>query len=454
MIDAVWKIVVVRKDAGMLRFVVSRDDHVYACFPDIAKTPDGTLVCIYRESMGHGPFPFSRIAVRRSLDGGLTWLPRQIIDECVHKEQIVNENRSWLSDDEVRGYEETRARVTESWKNAASINCPRLLCLSDGQLLMIADYAVYIPSAESGYKWVNLIYRSFDSGVTWVGPEDSGISNALVPSLNELHDGRLMSGLARVEQGKMGALAKETQLVFFSDDKGRRWSDPVAIPSESGQDFSEGSFVELDDGTILGILRDDKLGRAYKTLSCDGGQTWKGPFPTQLIGLEGRPKAGRLRSGEICITYRMGVPNEMLALHLMTQEAARHEGISPRVKRKPMPEDFVDVNDPSQPSYMTSYYPGITHVIDIDRSVHRDSGYSGWVQLDSGDIYVVDYINDDAPLAHIRGYLVTRSDCILFPEGDIPWLHPSGQPFLKMTYGMAERQSRANRDRATSSNGS
>ncbi|MDO9464717.1 MAG: sialidase family protein [bacterium] len=427
----------------MIKLIVSRDDHIYECFPDIAMTPDGTLVCIYRESMQHAPFPFSRIAVRRSLDGGRTWLPKQIIDECVSPEKHIDKNRSWLSDDEISGYEESKARITESWKNGASINCMRLLCLSDGQLIMIADYAVHYATGNRDYKWINLIYRSFNSGVTWVGPEDPGISNALVPSLNELRDGRLMLGLARSEQDKKGA-SKEIQLVFFSDDKGKSWSDPVEIPSESGQNFSEGSFVELDDGTILGILRDDNLGRAYKTLSYDGGQTWKGPFPTQLIGLEGRPKTGLLRSGEICITYRMGVPNEMLALHLMTQEAAKHEGASPRVKRQPIPEDWIDVNDSSRPSYMTSYYPGITYVIDIDRSVHRDGGYSGWVQLDSGDIYVVDYINDDAPLAHIRGYIVTRSDCILFPEGDLPWLHPSGQPFVKMTFGMAERQFKAN----------
>ena len=427
----------------MLKMTISRDDHIYECFPDIAMTPDGTLVCIYRESMAHAPFPFSRIAVRRSLDGGRTWLPKQIIDECVHKEQLVNKNRSWMSDDKIRGYEETMARITESWKNGASINCPRLLCLSDGQLLMVADYAVFKSGKENDYRWVNLIYRSFDSGRTWVGPEDPGIPNALVPSLNELRDGRLMLGLAR--QDIKGASARERQLVFFSDDKGKSWSDPAEIPAEAAQNFTEGSFVELDDGTILGILRDDNLGRAYKTLSYDGGQTWKGPFPTQLIGLEGRPKAGLLRSGEICITYRMGVPNEMLALHLMTQEAAKHEGASPRVKRKPMPEDSIDVNDPSQPSYMTSYYPGITYVIDIDRSVHRDSGYSGWIQLDSGDIYVVDYINDDAPLAHIRGYIVTRSDCILFPEGDLPWLHPSGQPFREMTVAMAQQQHLRNR---------
>lgn len=177
-------------------------------------------------------------------------------------------------------------------------------------------------------------------------------------------------------------------------------------------------------------------------LSSDGGLTWKGPWPTKLIGLAGRPKAGVLSTGEVCITYRMDVPNEMLALHLMTQDAARVEGDLAVIPRQPMPEDKpgLDVTDPSQPWYMTSYYPGRTVVLDMDRSVHRDEGYSGWVELPNGDIYVVDYINDDAPLAHIRSYLVNRSDVILFPAGDLPWLHPSWQPFVRMSRAMAERQ--------------
>ena len=39
---------------------VSRNDHIYEAFPDVALTPGGTLVVVYRECMGHGPFPFSR----------------------------------------------------------------------------------------------------------------------------------------------------------------------------------------------------------------------------------------------------------------------------------------------------------------------------------------------------------------------------------------------------------
>lgn len=424
----------------MLKSIVSRDDTLYECFPDLAQTPDGTLVCIYRECMFHAPYPFSRIACRRSLDGGRTWLPKTIVDECVATEERVEADRAWLCDDALRGWRESRERITDPWRIGASINCPRLICLSDGSLFMVADFH---RAADEPHVWSLHGYRSTDAGLTWSGSEDLGIRDMLVPSLNELRDGRLMMGASTLETAPDGH-NDEVQYVFASDNHGRTWSEPVAIPREPGQDFSEGSFVELDDGTLLGILRDDKLGRAYKVLSSDGGQTWRGPFPTQLLGLEGRPKAGLLSTGEVCITYRLDIPNEMLALHLMTQDAARVEGESPMLPRRPMPEDRpgLDVNDPAQPWYMTHYYPGRTLVLDMDRSVHRDGGYSGWVELDSGDILVVDYINDDAPLAHLRSYLVSRSDIMLYPPGDLPWLHPSAQPFVEMSRAMAARQFR------------
>lgn len=420
----------------MIKAVVSRDDRLYECFPDLAQTPDRTLVCIYRECMFHAPYPFSRIACRRSVDGGRTWLPRQIVAEFAAAPEQVESDRQWLCEDALDGYKETRARITEDWKIGTSVNCPRLLCLSDGTLLMVADL-----HSTGEPPWHLLLYRSYDSGATWTGPEDPQIAGVLVPSLTQLRDGRLLLGASTLEYDAAGT-AREVQLVFLSGDQGRTWGEPVATPHEPGQDFSEGSFVELDDGVIVGFLRDDKLGRGYKTISTDGGLTWLGPWPTQLIGLEGRPKAGLLGSGEVCVTYRLDIPNEMLALHVMTQDAARFEGDRPMIPRAPMPEDKPGMHEGQAPWYMTHYYPGRTVVLDMDRSVHRDGGYSGWVELDSGDIYVVDYINDEAPLAHIRSYLVSRSDIILFPPGDLPWLHPSWQPFVRMSQAMAERRFR------------
>ena len=42
--------------------------------------------------------------------------------------------------------------------------------------------------------------------------------------------------------------------------------------------------------------------------------------------------------------------------------------------------------------------------LDLDASSWADSGYTGWVEYERGKFLAVNYINDDAPLAQIRGY--------------------------------------------------
>ena len=51
--------------------------------------------------------------------------------------------------------------------------------------------------------------------------------------------------------------------------------------------------------------------------------------------------------------------------------------------------------------------------LDYDRSPVSDLGYTGWVQFDDGEIYVVNYIVDDAPKAQIRGYSLYESDFVI-----------------------------------------
>ncbi len=51
--------------------------------------------------------------------------------------------------------------------------------------------------------------------------------------------------------------------------------------------------------------------------------------------------------------------------------------------------------------------------IDFDRSSESDTGYSGWVQFEDGEVYIVNYIMDDAPKAQIRGYALRMDDFIL-----------------------------------------
>jgi len=427
----------------VIKLTVSRNDNIYECFPDIARTQDGALVCVYRECMGHAPFPFSRVVLRRSIDDGRNWTDRQILVECVPTPEAIDPCREWLEPDSLAGYEETRARVLEDWQTGSSINCPRLTCLDDGTLFLIADFAEYssLDELPRTVRWTNRIWRSTDSGVTWDGPELADLPEGLVPSVTQLRNGELLVSLSiECPEGE----PKERCFVCRSADGGHTWTDPVFLPDPDCVGLNESSFVELDDGMLAGICRATRADQGYRVFSEDGGRSWCGPFPTHMVNLEGRPRAGLLSSGEVCITYRHGAPNEHLAMHVVAQGGLRQEDKGALIERQPTPADVPSPQDNPPPWYMTHYYPGRTFYIDVDRSVHRDSGYSGWVQLDDGDIYVVDYINDDAPLAQIRGYLVSRSDYILFPKGDLPWLHPSWQPFRNITLAMAERQTRAN----------
>ncbi len=426
----------------MIKLTVSRNDNIYECFPDIAKTPDGTLVCVYRECMWHAPFPFSRLVVRRSFDNGMNWTERRILLECVGDPKAIDEMRDWLPVDAIAGYEETRARLTEKWQVFAGINCSRIIALQDGSVFLISDVYNWDEKAEA-IVWNYRTWRSTDNGATWAGGEIAPTPGGIVPSLLQLKNGDILLGCVNNEKENLS-------LVRRSSDNGATWSEAVVIPHTDDSLPDEVSFVELDDGTIVGFGRNNMAERAHrpsaaaKVISYDGGKTWAGPFDTWLVGCEGRPKAGLLHSGEVCITYRCGMPNEALAMHVMSQDAAKSEDKAAIVERMPTPEDIpakkASEKGEERPWYMTSYYPGRTVILDMDRSVHRDAGYSGWVQLYNGDIYVVDYINDDAPLAHIRGYIVSRSDIILFPEGDLPWLHPSSQPFRAITQAMTRQQ--------------
>lgn len=96
----------------MQKTTISRDDSLYQAFADIARTPDGALVCTYRESLCHGPIPFSRVMVRRSRDGGRRWGPPQLVIERTREQTQAGQGR---------------------------LNCPRLLACADGSLVLVVD---------------------------------------------------------------------------------------------------------------------------------------------------------------------------------------------------------------------------------------------------------------------------------------------------------------------------
>ena len=126
-----------------------------------------------------------------------------------------------------------------------------------------------------------------------------------------------------------------------------------------------------------------------KVISHDFGSTW-GPVCGTPLDSGHRPTAGFLRDGRVMITYRYiprGTQN-FFAAFLRADQLEKENRRDQAVRIMPL---------------------------DYDRNPSPDLGYSGWAQFPDGEIYVVNYIKDDADLAYIRGYSFRPEDVVL-PE--------------------------------------
>ena len=92
----------------------------------------------------------------------------------------------------------------------------------------------------SGHNAEALLYRSFDNGLTWTGPESTG---CLTTSLNvrQISDGTLfLSGTHFRCEG-----LSEDQVFFRSTDNGRTWSDPILMSPISSPRRSWKSYSSI-----------------------------------------------------------------------------------------------------------------------------------------------------------------------------------------------------------------
>ena len=279
----------------MKKSIVSRDDRLSRSMPDIVTAKDGSLICAFRESdtyprrdpvIHHLPGqPGSRVSIVRSFDEGTTWGPVEPICELSAQEGFVN--------------------------------CVRLCRLLDDTLLMVVDWSTGTSGGsrpESGRATRIWMWRSQDNGNTWEGPQKPPVYG-LVPSIRQLRDGTLLCGTSTWND-----VDEEKMMVHRSGDLGLTWEGPVTAAEKRDHDFSEGDFVELDNGVIVCYLREDRHPpNSLKTLSEDGGRTWQGPYRTGLLSCLGRPAAGLLRSGEVVVTYRCDFSG-MFCMYVESQE--------------------------------------------------------------------------------------------------------------------------------------
>lgn len=337
------------------KYAVSRDDNVYQAWPDLALTRKGKLVCVFTEVVHHLDRSWSRVVLEESVDRGRTWSDRVPLTE-----------------------------ETSRWDTG------RISRLRDDRLVILCDKAA--GPADPGVDSVTYLWLGDPEGGTWRDPVKLPSTGGMPDKMVELPSGRWVFSDTKANPNS----GYDEQFLWYSDDQGLAWTGPICMAACAGLRLCEASMVPLPDGTLVAFLREDSgVGRdCYKAISTDQGESWEGPYQVPLPGCQ-RPVAGMLTSGNIMITYRF------------TQGGRRVFGDS-------MQNFFAALTDVESAKSRIRCEQSVRIMpIDYDRSAAADLGYSGWVQFEDGEIYVVSYIVDDAPKGQIRGYSLREGDFML-----------------------------------------
>ena len=206
--------------------------------------------------------------------------------------------------------------------------------LSDGDIGLA--YGVPPATQDNRYDRYMCFRRSSDEGKTWSAAArvNSG------PSINALQDVLLCTSSGRLilpvytslGQGKfhqkgapfVGGYVKGSFVstdahfydphfgavnVYYSDDQGQTWQrnqdgELFIVLGYGGhyQGVAEPSVCEIEPGKLLMIMR-TRLGRLYQAWSCNNGETWTRPEPTQLASTQAPAQVRRFKDSEhlLCI---------------------------------------------------------------------------------------------------------------------------------------------------------
>lgn len=337
---------------AMQKFIVSKDDSIYEAWPDLVQTDSGKLICVFSECEHHLDRKNARIMMCESSDRGRTWTSKK--------------------------------PFSEKCKSDDFFNCARISKLNDGRLAIICDR---IKGNERALSEIWVWYGDSE-GNNWDEPIIYPFCGIVPDKLLQLKNGRLIIA-AHFNSPDNGNLE---QYLWYSDDNGKTWSDRVTVASHPDYNLCEVSILECENNTLVALMRENSL-KGYdvmKVISYDNGETW-GKITNSSINGGHRPVSGFLQDGKVMVTYRYipyRIEHNLFAAFLDRESLFATEREKHNIRIMPL---------------------------DYDRNPTPDGGYTGWTQFDDGEIYVVNYIKDDADKAYIRGYSFYPIDVVL-PE--------------------------------------
>ena len=338
----------------MEKFIVSRDDSIFEGWPDVVLCNSGRMICVFSECEGHCDRKNARITYVTSDNRGRFWSKKRYITE----------------------------KAVCSGLHGPFYNCARISKLSDGRIVIICD--LIKGENENVVEETEIhLWFSADEGESWEGPVATPAHGIVPERLFELKSGRWLLA-AHHRHSETGRLS---EFVWYSDDKGKTWSERVCLASDTRYDLCEVGLVETEPNVVVGFLRENSLRGldCFKAISRDGGETWEGVCNVPIPGCH-RPTVGFLQDSRLLMTYRYiqgGCPG--------------NGTIMQNIQGALLPPETLLLTERHQ--QWARIFP-----LDYDRNANADLGYTGWVQFADGEIYIVNYIVDDAPKAQIRGY--------------------------------------------------
>ena len=284
--------------------VVSRRQGNLFCYqgwPSVARDEAGVLYAVSSAFRCSHICPFGKTALYISKNGGRTWSPPIVVNDTPLDDRdagilylgggrllvtwFCHPASVYLTD----YYEDILGRAPAAVRAAAKG--------------MLDDYKNIPPEQAGGGSFLRI---SEDRGMTWGDTVRLPVSAPHGPSL--CRDGSIIylgkELYARPGEELPGAIA-----AYLSEDGGRTWTrrGTCEKPAElSWEHFHEPHVLELEDGTLLGVIRGQGEGiphgfSVYQTLSHDRGATWS---PWRCLEVSGSPPhLLRHSSGAIVCTF-------------------------------------------------------------------------------------------------------------------------------------------------------
>jgi sialidase-1 len=250
-------------------FTSGTDGYRAYCIPSLICTPKGVLLafCEGRKLWSEDESP-TDLVLRRSVDGGKTWLPMQIVVKAVPEAAadptVVYDN---VTDTVLLVYDRWPEHIKDHWPPDGLKRDPGL-------------------GRNSVTAWVT---TSRDDGATWSAPVDitamtkkpdwTRIGHG--PGVGiQMRSGRLVIPCFEHKWPGFG-WGESWNYAIYSDDHGKHWK---MSGNEVGSGVDETQIVELADGTLMLNMRgwSDRRFRVGAT-SKDGGQTWSEPFDVHSL---------------------------------------------------------------------------------------------------------------------------------------------------------------------------